>query len=55
MKVKLMGMAMGGWGLGGDDVGLGGCAHHAVGMLHVQQLGLGWLEGIEQPSGSSMA
>ena len=33
MKVKLMGMAMGGWGLGG-------CAHHVLGDLYLQQFAL---------------
>jgi hypothetical protein len=32
MKVKLMDMAMGGWG---DGWGLGGCAHHVLGDLYV--------------------
>ena len=47
-----MGMAK---GLGEDDVGLWGCAHHVKEGLQLQQLVLGEHEGVDQPCGSSMA
>ena len=41
--------------LGEMMLGLGDVLTMPWGMLHVQQLGLGWLEGVDRPSGSSMA
>ena len=44
-----MGMAM---GIGEDDIGLWGCAHHVKECLQLQKLAPEWLGGVDQPWGS---